>query len=399
MRSLPDVALSPCPPEVARFAVQGWDSVQEAIRDVPTPAFCDLLKATQEAARDAQDDLEGVVSFELMGYRFNAHATGARGGFKWRISNDDVMVMIGSREREWTITVRYLSAGLWEHGLEALRARTLDTLAPYVTRQTDDRIRVTRADWCFDFYAPAVLNSFTPDLVRGMVCHSSTKAQAAGSTFAAVANDKYAAWSRGPKVETLTIGSKSALQVQLYDKSLEIDEASGKTWLYEVWERALGDAPWRNARPSGICRLECRFAGEFLKMRNVRRPDELVAALPALIAEALFTRRLTIPQGIKHRERWPLHPIWSEAYRQTGAPAMLPIGYKVTGRRDELRKRALKQLAGSLRSLGVLDKGGYNSEQVLKLAHEAFDLIERDPEHTRKVYAAIDRYRDVDEAR
>jgi hypothetical protein len=72
-----------------------------------------------------QDDLEGVALLQLGDHIFKAHATGARGGFRWRISDDDVLIMIGSPKRDWTISVRYLSAGLWERGLEALRAARL----------------------------------------------------------------------------------------------------------------------------------------------------------------------------------------------------------------------------------------------------------------------------------
>src|SRR5690242_871118 len=114
MRALPEVSLSPCPPSVARLAAQGWDTVQEALADAPSLSFCELLDSTQQAARAVRDDYDGVVAVELNGQRFNAHATGAKGGFRWRLSNDDVMLMIGSPKRDWTISVRYLSAGLWE---------------------------------------------------------------------------------------------------------------------------------------------------------------------------------------------------------------------------------------------------------------------------------------------
>jgi hypothetical protein len=58
---------------------------------------------------------------ELGGERFSVSQHGAKGGFRWRFENDDFIVLVGSPKREWTISVRYTSAGLWEHGVHALR--------------------------------------------------------------------------------------------------------------------------------------------------------------------------------------------------------------------------------------------------------------------------------------
>jgi len=130
MRKVPNVPLSPCPPEYARFLCEGFDSVQEAFRLIPSVEFVELLDATQRAARELADNLEGTVELDLAGERFKAHATGARGGFRWRLSNDDFLLFIGSPKREWTISCRYLSAGLWEHGPATLRERAFAALRP-----------------------------------------------------------------------------------------------------------------------------------------------------------------------------------------------------------------------------------------------------------------------------
>jgi hypothetical protein len=392
LRALPQVPLSPVPDGYARLVAWGWDTVQEALALVPTPPFVELLDVTQKAAREVSDNLEGVVTLDLNGRTFKAHATGAKGGFRWRLECADFLVFIGSPRRAWSISVRYLSAGLWEHGLEALRVGVFEALRGYTTRPDDDVIRVSRADWCFDFHVPGFADSFVPAMVEGVICHSSAKANFEG---AAPTPDKYSVWSRGARVETLTIGSKSGLQVQLYNKTLEITEASGKTWLRDLWaQNADGEVFERD-----VWRLELRWSGDFLKNRNVRRPGELAEALPQLVAETLYTRRLALPTADSNRWRWPLHPLWSLAFEHSGVGPMVPIGRKVTGRRAVLVDQAERQIAGGLRSLSVLDLGDYDAKRAELHVRRALSLIEGDPAHARKVVAARDRYSMVEDAR
>jgi hypothetical protein len=371
---------------------QGLDTVQEAVALTPSDEFVKLLERTQAEARELRDDLEATVPLDLGGERFQAHATGARGGFRWRLENDDLMLLIGSPKRDWTISIRYSSAGLWEHGLEALRVRAFQALSAYTTQRDPDCIRVSRADYCFDFWSPSFSAEFLPGLARNVVCHSSSKAHEAGG---------YNLWGRGGQGETLTIGSKSGLQVQLYNKTLEIDEVSGKTWLYDVWVAGLdGEWVWDTQKPRDVWRLECRFAGDFLKERNIRRPHEIAALMPELIAEALYTRRLATPEGDdSNRRRWPMHPLFSEAVRLRAAAHLLPIGRRVTGRRVALLERAQASLAGNLRTVSVLENGKYDPASVEAFVERAIARIEDDPRHLKKERVAVTRYSDVEDAK
>jgi hypothetical protein len=250
-----------------------------------------------------------------------------------------------------------------------------------------DYVRVTRADYCFDFYAPTLANEVTPGAVVNVIAHSSVKKLEIGTV------------ATGFNAQTMTIGTRSSLQLQLYDKTREITEQSRKTWLYLVWIASLdGKSPWEG-RPDNVWRLEIRFFREFLKERNCRRPHEIESMRDQLISEALFTRRWVVPQEQDlHRQRWPMHPIWSEAYRQRGAPEMLPIGRKVTGFRGILAGRLIGQIAGLLRLVTVLLFGDYSTERASNVLHRVEERIATDVRHSDKVRAARTRYRDVDEA-
>ncbi len=383
--------LSPLNPNYARLAATGWDTVQEALDLILSPAFVALLESAQEAAKAQSENQDGVAIIDLAGERLKVHASGARGGFRWRLECDDFLLLVGSPKREWTISVRYTSAGLWEHGVAALRKRVFNALRPYTVMRTPDCIRVTRADWCFDFYSPHFTKEFGPGLVTQTVCHSSTKSRERGS---------YDVHGRAGVGETLTVGSKAGLEVQVYDKVREITEQSGKTWLWALWAQNLGEAPWGNGKARDVWRLEIRLSKAFLKERNVRRPHELEATREMLIAEALFTRRLAVASKTDlNHWRWPLHPLWSAAYRARGANEMLPLGRKVTGRRDSLSARLVKQIAGSLRSAVVLGHGDFDVEKAQALVVQARCAMMEDPKHIAKVSAAQDRYSDVEDAR
>ena len=160
------------------------------------------------------------------------------------------------------------------------------------------------------------------------------------------------------------------------------------------WVAVLGPAGHAMCGGSNV-----DFQGETLKNRNIRRPHELEANLRKLVTEALFTRRLSEPTNDSNRWRWPMHPIWSEAYRSCGAAAMLPVGRKVTGRRVALVDRAEKQIRGAIRSATVLAFGDYDDAKARALAQRAHAGVMLDRRHNEKVRVATDRYSNVDKAK
>jgi len=231
----------------------------------------------------------------------------------------------------------------------------------------------------------------TWDLPKAVVCHSSTKEQGHGSADVNT-------WGRGGGLQTLTIGSKRGLQVQVYDKGAEIQEASGKTWMVDLW-RQQGYEPPKEGPIRDVWRLEVRFGGDWLKQRNIRTLAAFMENLPELLTEALYRNRLTVPSGDSNRARWPLHPLWAAALH--GLPKgldMVPLGRVVTRRRDALYERMARQVAGSVRSAVVLNLGGdWDEEEAELLMAEAIRIIRADKEHGRKVDRARERYRLVDE--
>ncbi len=388
VRDFPKVPLSDCPPTYARLLAHGWDTIQEAFDLAMSPALVELLETAKAAAGEADKRRTGLAPLELGGVPYHVRATGTK-GYRWQVECDDYLMLFANPDTDWPVSIRYLAAGLWEHGVEALRVRALKSLAAYTQPNTSDFQRVSRADYAYDFYSPAFTREFQPGaLQRATVCHSSCKVQERGAA--------YSTWATSGQGQTHTIGRKSSLQVEVYDKTLEITEASGKIWFYELWARHADGEIF----DADVWRVEVRFGSDFLKERNVRRSHELVALRPQLIAEAIYNRRLTSPQpDDSNRRRWPLHPLWSEVIRQCGAAEMVPIGRKVTGARDALVEKALAQITGTILSTSVLAFGEFDEAKMRELLAPVWNRITHDPDFVRKVEQLQLRYEEVDEAK
>lgn len=397
-KALKPYELSSCDETYAVCVGEGFDYWQEALKWQPKGEFCLALERAKKQAQLLKGDLTGQIEFKLGAEVFSAFATGAKGGIAWRLGNDDFLLLIGSPEREWTISIRYLAAGLWEHGMDNLRLRALTALWPVTHHDgnnvSGDNLRVTRIDWCWDFFSPSFTKEFRPGgMMECVVAPSGVKT---------TVEDGYAAmWGKRTQGETLTLGTKSTLQVQLYDKTKEITEASGKTWFYGLWRQNAGrDIFAEMEKPRHVWRLECRWSREFLRERNIRYMEDVPELLPRLIAEALLVRRFTIGGSDDvHAFRWPLHPLWSEAFRRSAAERQLVRQRYVVGTRQALFEQAIKQVAGSLRGSNILDDGEPSTEQALKLAQDAVAYMFSDPKHAQKVKALQERYRFVDEAK
>ena len=384
-RPLPGVKVPDVQPGYAALLAQGFDSYQEAINLKVPPALVGKFEEWQEQAKALDTRTGQAVTVELGAETVQVWPCGSKGGVRWVLECDDFMLFWRSPDHDWCLSVRYLSAGIWEHGIRNLRDRVRAMLLAVgcIINQVDGE-RVSRADWAFDIYSPEFSRDMKPNLIAQVVCHSSVKVAQIGNA---------------ERLETLTLGlNRSGLQIQIYDKTREITEASGKSWMVDLWLRD-GWEP-EDGEIAHVWRLEIRMGSDWLKDRQTNTPDELEKSLEKLIAEALLTHRLTQPElGDTNRRRWPLHPLYAIAYRAISATSMKPLGRYVVGVRNVLFDRLKRQVAGTLRSGLVLNSGDVKPEDAERLATEAVQLMLADRESGRKAEAARERYKFVDEAR
>lgn len=391
-RPLPKVKFAEPPPDYCKLVAHGWDTFTETYN-------CVIPAAKQEwlaKLRDQAEKGEGVVAVELGGETLQMLPHGGKGGVRWILQGDDFTLSIRSPSLPWPLTVRYSAAGLWEHGVNALRERVYHALRAHFHPGDDDGVRVGACHYAFDFHAPAFTGEMRAAIAEHVVCHSSAKNQ----LTVAVPVDVIGTSARA---QTLTIGGKAGLQVQVYDKTTEITEASGKTWMIDLWLANGADFP--DGEIANVWRLEVRFSGEFLRERGILYPREIERFRPELIGEALVSRRLTVPSADSNRRRWSVHPLWTAAYRTAkSGDTMRPLGRRITLARPALIENAKRQLAGGLRSLVVLMDhgdgiGSFDNDTAESLALQLPEIINDDPNHAKKVDKAAERYRYIDEAR
>ncbi len=384
-RKLPNIDCSVLQGYAALIA-HNFDTVQESFK-VGLPD--DLVQRLEAGKQSAIEKHEGQgTGFCFGGAQFQIWS-GASQGKKWVIENDDIQIHFGPQKQDWPVTVRYLAGGLWEHGFWALKERVVNLLMAECRVEADclaDWCHLTRADYCFDFYSPAFSSAMGSKRVReNVVAPSGVKIGTVGPST----HD-----------ETLTIGfCKSSVQVQVYDKGQEITEKSGKIWMFKVWERE-GYLPPDDKMARDVWRVEIRFGKEFLKNRGIKTFEEFFPAIKELLAEAILTRRLCIPDGTAHRERWPLHPLWAAVYEAAGSSGhYLPIGRQITMRKDEYIDMLRKQSNGIVRAAVVAESGHYFHDEGIDLGLKWASEIAFDPDHHNKVDKNREKFRFFNEAK
>lgn len=396
-RNLPSVSipdLAQCCSRAALLA-SGFDTVIEAFDIEIGEHVCEWLETARLKAEALSEELTGRQVIDLGGVQFQMVALRGR-GLRWRLENDDMTIRIRPVKLGFPVSIRYSAAGLWEHGYPKLREQAESALRVLGTPRKDDWERLSEAHCAFDFFAEGFTAEMRPGLMEQVVAHAEVKR----SGVCGRDRETDELWGKAGRLETLTVGKGAPLEIQVYDKGREIEEASGKTWMLDLWEASGLWTRDGNARQKHCWRLEVRFRADFLRNRSIRTMAEFIANTEALLSEALLTRRLCEVSTDSNRARWPMHWLWAAALHSVGAVSFaLPLGRKITEAREVLAERLVKALAGTLRSAVVLRRGEWNRAAAGFLLPRLIAVAEEDPAHDNKVALARERYRYVAEAR
>lgn len=385
MKDLPKLQLSECPPNYGRIVAAGWDTIQESwcyqLTDQLEVVFEPLQARAQEIG--GLQSKKALVSFNFYEGTWYMHPRGKGGGVKYVIENEHFILMIKGCGVQYGINVRYHSAALWEYGWPWLHDWIEEFLSSlFLKSEPYHEASVSQAHFAFDFHSPAFSAEFDVGTLRKqIVCHSSTK---------------YNMWGTSQKDETLTIGkNKKNLQIQAYNKSVEITDVSGKDWMYELWAMHSEDGEIKKL--DDVWRLELRFGRDYLKSRNIKTFVDVEYYRLYLLAGALSAVRLSVSQGEDQIRNRPVHPLWSEAIRHCGVQSRLPIGRRVTGRREHLSASFEGQIAGFIRAAAVLKSGKAASSMAMReIVEAALDRAEYDPDADQKNEQLMSRYAYVD---
>jgi len=399
-RSIPDICLSPVEKGYATLVASGWDTVAETFNVKFKSGVVERLDHAKAHALELDERGEGRALIQFGGEELQVSPYGGRGVVYW-LANDDFAVIVRSPKTDWCVTIRYSAAGLWEEGLVKLRGRALAALLREAGPVGEDWQRVSEAHWAFDFYSPSFTGEMKPGISNNVICHSSTKSDETAE-HKQIVDFKTREITKRVRAETLYIGQRKPLEICIYDKGREINEKSGKTWMVRLWEQnGMGEGFFPDGeRIQHVWRVEIRMRGDFLKDRGCKNLADVTEHIQQLLTEAIVTRRLTSPTSDSNRWRWPLHPMWTVAYQEVGElRTMRPLGRQITTAGDALERQLIRQAAGTLRAITVLNVGGYDEVSANRKISEIWDALANDEGHERKVEVLEERYRYVNCAR
>jgi hypothetical protein len=376
----------------AKLVAHGFDTMVEVYK---TAIPCELKERLTQKRNEASERDAGKgegLSLKFGGQEFQINPYRAK-GVEFILKNE--YYTIDFMYTEWNVKVTFHPPVLWEMGIEKARENLIDILFKEIRPVGDDWARVSTAHYAFDFYAPEFDNEMRPEILNNFVCVSGVKKRVMGKL-------DFDFFMKGARGETVTLGTKRALQLQIYDKTTEIKEFSGKYWMYDLW--AQSGLEINENSPARIWRVEIRFGKDHLKNRDksdMRRFECLIPCIFELCCEALENRRLTCPNyKDSNKARWHMHPLWTAIFDACGnPPERIPLGRIIEKTSQEMEEMFLMNVAGDLRSRGVMKHGKYDREEAQKFIERILDQIENDPEHELKVERAQERYKYIDYAK
>jgi hypothetical protein len=144
--------------------------------------------------------------------------------------------------------------------------------------------RLSRVDFCFDYYLPVV--DFDQD---SFVSRSTKDSQ----------------YRENGQVQTFSLG-RGDLVLRVYDKVAEIKQQSDKAWFYLLWE--MDEDVWR---------IEWQVRKTVLRQFGIVTFGDLGRTQGDLL-RYLATEHdtLRIRNEDSNRSRWPLHPLWVDLFEK-----------------------------------------------------------------------------------
>ena len=382
------------------FLASGYDTLEESASVYILEETWKRLEEAKAAAAENNTGSNQAYTTVFCGMEFQIKPHGGA-GVSFLLSNQLFTVAIRPAKVPFNISVTYRARTLWQYGPDEARRMIWGALLSELKQRPvenehgemvhDNWRRVSRADFCFDIRSPELTQEMGADMVDRIVCHSSSKAR---WDFKAEDLEGYAMGTSN-RIQTLTIGKKGSLQVQIYDKSAEITEKSQKTWMYKIWSDT-GEV----SDVSNVWRVELRFGREYLAARNIDTFEDFEFHRERLLSEALKTRRLTDKTMDSNKRRWPLHPVWNMALEKAGnALEMVDLGRHREPAADAIIEKIIQDMAAALRRNNVLEVGDghYDGDTAWNFLIKILDQVENDEEHGKKMREYAEKYKYINE--
>ena len=400
MKQLPKIKHSTRPHDCT-FLVSGYDTLKETASVYILPDTWEKLEEARDYARSKNNGSNQAYTTKLCGMEFQIKPHGGEGAV-FILNNNYFTVAIGHAKTEFNIAVTYRSIVLWQYGaVEARRMIWSALLSEMKPRAEEDRLindpecwrRVSRVDYAMDFHSPQFSDEISPSMVSQIVCHSSSKPK---GDFKIKNEDTTHGYIKGTSenLETITVGNKGYLEVQIYNKSKEITQKSKKTWMYKLWEQT--GLKYQEYLRSDVWRLEVRCGRDWLNSYGVNSFDDLEEKREEIISRALTSIRLTDFSSDSNKRRRPIYPLWSQAIMLCGnKQEMVSLEGHKEQAPDLIIEKIKADMKACLRRYSIVKNGGGGYDYISSrlLMNEIAKTIEEDEFHLEKMEEYEEKYK------
>lgn len=250
----PPAKISKSPQKKLKILCSGVDTLYLSLdvfwKDL---SFFDRLTQAKALASSKEKDICFPVTLKKFkkGYKFNIRYYGAQ-GYEWLLYNGDYSLRIGNWPKPQcrpSIRIQFHSETLWLSGLKKSISFILRLIRE--CGGTIAEVKISRLDLCIDTLFPDDLWS------KKLIDQSVTRANHSGMYF----NNK--------QLTGITFG-KGRIHARFYDKPLEINQKSKKTWFYDqVWKI--------DKAPDGykIIRIEFQLTREIIRELGIDKLGHL----------------------------------------------------------------------------------------------------------------------------
>jgi hypothetical protein len=307
-----------------RLLLSGMDTVECAYYLSTAGAHgLDFEQLAQEKELLRQSKSRNPRAIVLGDKEFLLAPYGSSSGYPFLIEHADAVIAFGEFNNP-SFYVKYKSLALWNSGALRLHENFLAWatsvgLVPFKPES------LSRVDFSFDYQINPV--DFTED-------HFLSQSK------------KDSRFRKDGRTQTIQFGRDDVI-LRVYDKVAEIEEASQKTWFYDLW--GVSQNVWR---------MEWQVRKPVLKRFGLRTFDDLQSGQGDLLRYLAHEHdTLRRPSADRNRSRWPLHPLWHDL--QTHIETFNSLGvYRDLDEAALLEERATRiavAVYGYLKRLAAID--------------------------------------------
>ena len=313
-----------------RVLVSGVDTLHLAVRGVIDEAVWARLDAARLEAHETED----LVPVELGdGQDFNVHGHGLRGQSLW-LSSPDYELLLGRNEKFPAALVQLHSAYLHSMGVRDAVQLACSAIAREVFGG-GGVFTVSRIDLYADVQGwPLDVGHLQRFVSKGRAWKGHPQSERDIDGF----------HTFGRRTTGFVFGRK-VLSCRIYDKTTQIRQRGGVSWLPDLWGEHSSDEP--------VWRVEFQIRRPVLVDFGLRTVGETLAGVQDLwryCTEDWLTYRQ--PSRDRRVRRWPIDPVWRTVQDVRISPGLLGVVRRRIAQATE--ERLVQGLQGYLSALAAL---------------------------------------------